>query len=248
MLPYNIEFIIDKINEYNNKIDEATVNNYSIRKINGLQGIVPGYMYDEKIDFNYPILELSGENHTWMRLTPLEIEATYQALKRAKGKVGVVGLGLGYFVQELLKNKKVSKIIVYEIDDDIIELYYKSFKRHPKIKIIKGDAFKAKSDNFDFFFVDIYEYKLTSKIADDYKLFNQLHQIEEYSFFGMEHFLLSCRYEEIVWVYIPEEWMDMSKKISEALEESGKIKFYKQLDENIVSQVLADFKVVLNDM
>lgn len=247
MLPYNIDFIKDKIASYNKKIKPAVSGDYEIRLIDGLKGIVPGYMYEEKIDFNYPILELQGTNHSWMRLTPLEVEATYQAIKRANGKVGVVGLGLGYMVQELIKKKNVKKVVVYEIEKEVIDLYYKSFKKHPKVKIIHGDAFAAKEDSFDFFFVDIYEYKLTSKVAEDYKKFMDLHDIYEYSFFGMEHFLLSCRYEEIVWVYIPEEWMEMSKKISEALEESGKIKFYKQLDEKLVSQVLADFKKVLNE-
>ena len=59
-------------------------------------------------------------------------------------------------------------------------------------------------------------------------------------------FLLSCKYDEIVWVYVPETWMAMCKDLSEALDQSGYIKFYEQLDEELVSKVLAGFKEVLN--
>ena len=103
-------------------------------------------------------------------------------------------------------------------------------------------------DKFDFFYADIYEYKLTSQVVDDYEKFNRLHEIEEYAFFGMEHFLLSCKYEEIVWVYIPESWMEMSKDAYRALGEAGYLAYYTALDEELVSQVLAKFKPVLEEL
>lgn len=40
--------------------------------------------------------------------------------------------------------------------------------------------------------------------------------------------------------------MAMCKDLSEALDQSGYIKFYEQLDEELVSKVLAGFKEVLN--
>ena len=48
-----------------------------------------------------------------MRLTPLEIEGSYFAIERAKGKVGIVGLGLGYVAQEMAKKEEVDEVIVY---------------------------------------------------------------------------------------------------------------------------------------
>ncbi len=47
----------------------------------------------------------------------------------AKGKVGVVGLGLGYVVEEMAKKPEVEEITVYEISKEIIELYYENFQR-----------------------------------------------------------------------------------------------------------------------
>ena len=194
------------------------------------------------------ILELHGPNHIWMRLTPLEIQASYFAIKMARGKVGVVGLGLGYVVEEMAKKAEVEEVVVYEISQDVIDLYYSNFKENPKIKVICCDALEAESKEFDFFYVDIYEYKLTSQIVDDYKKFNEIHNIEDYSFFGMEHFLLSCSYTEIVWVYIPENWMESSRKAFEAIQESNLLEYYEKLDEKLVSQVLEEFKIVLNDI
>ena len=103
----------------------------------------------------------------------------------------------------------------------------------------------------------IFNYKIGTEYAsggaggistvDDYIKFNKLHNIKEYFFWGMEHFLLSCKYEEIVWVYIPELWMEISKKIFISLQEENLLSFYKQLDESLVSEVLAKFKDALDD-
>lgn len=37
----------------------------------------------------------------------------------------------------------VEEVIVYEISEDVIELYNKNFIKNEKIKIIKGDVFKV---------------------------------------------------------------------------------------------------------
>lgn len=248
MKPFDKNYVLEKINEYNNKINKRKIGDYEIKSIDGLKGIVQGYLYQQEDEYDVNILELHGPNHIWMRLTPLEIQASYFAIKMAKGRVGVVGLGLGYVVEEMAKKSEVKEVIVYEISQEVIDLYYSNFMENPKIKIVCCDALKAESKKFDFFYVDIYEYKLTSKIVDDYKKFNEIHNIEEYSFFGVEHFLLSCSYTEIVWVYIPENWMESSRKAFEAIQESNLLEYYEKLDEKLVSQVLEEFKIVLNDI
>ena len=87
---------------------------------------------------------------------------------------------------------------------------------------------------------------MTSTVVKDYKIFIELHEVEDYAFWGMEHFLLSCKYEDIVWVYIPENWISMSKKSYEALDASGYIDWYKPLDEEKVRKILLEFKEILN--
>ncbi|MBS5936750.1 hypothetical protein E5347_02170 [Clostridium sartagoforme] len=247
MKPYDFEYIKSKINEYNCLISAKKIGSFEIKNIKNPGEYIDGYMYRKKGNLDVSILELHGPDNIWMRISPMEIESSYMFIKYAKGVVGVVGLGLGYVVQELAKKEEVKKVVVYEKEKDIIDLYYSSFKENNKIEIINEDAFKAKGKKFDYFYVDIYEYKLHTKVVEDFKTFNNLHNIEEYFFWGLEHFLLSCRYEEIVWVYVPELWMDISKKIFVALQESDLLKHYNQLDETLVSEVLSKFKVVLDE-
>ncbi|MBD7910253.1 MULTISPECIES: rRNA adenine N-6-methyltransferase family protein [Clostridium] len=244
MRPYEGVFIASKIEEYNLLINEAKSGECSISK---REGIKEGYLYEKDEEIKTRIPELLQRNKLSMRVGPKEIQGCYEAIKWAKGKVAIVGLGLGYLAQEMSKKKDVKEVIVYEINSDVIKLYNRNFSQNEKIKIIEGDAYKATKQKFDFFFVDIYGYELSLRVVEDYIKFNEIHEIQEYSFWGMEHFLLSCSYEEIVWVYIPELWMEMSKDISRELEKSGYMDYYKQLDEKLVSEVLAAFKVVLNE-
>lgn len=246
MKPYDNKYIHEKVKEYNSSISEGKIGKFEIKNKNNNSDYIDGYMYRKKGKINLNILELHGPDNIWMRISPIEIESSYMFIKYAKGKVGIVGLGLGYVVQELAKKSNVDEIIVYEKEKDVIDLYYSNFESNKKIKIINEDAFKAESQVFDYFYVDIYEYKLDTRVVDDYIKFNEIHKIEEYLFWGVEHFLLSCRYEEIVWVYIPELWMEISKKIFGALQEANLLKYYKQLDEKLVSEVLAAFKEVLD--
>ena len=247
MIPFHKDFIISTISEYNNKIKENQIGNYSIRKAEYYTDKIEGYLYEKNDVLDVQILELSNGDQVIMRLDPKDIQGSYESIKMAKGKVGVVGLGLGYVVQEMAKKDYVKEIIVYEISEEVISIYTESFKKNPKIKIINCDAYNAKSEVFDYFFVDIYGYELSEDVVLDYVKFNELHQIDQYSFFGVEHFLLSCNYEEIVWVYIPENWMLMSKNIFESLDTCGYLEYYKKLDEELVSKVLASFKEILNE-
>lgn len=246
MKPYDRNFVLQKIKEYNEKIHEGRVNNHEIIKIDGRKEKVCGYLYDHDEEIDADILELRGNDKFWMKLGPREIESSYGIIKQAHGRVGIVGLGLGYVAQEMAKSDKISEIVVYEFEKDIIDLYKKNFGENEKIKIVNEDAYKIKGEKFDYFYVDIYEYKLTDQVVSDYKHFNDALEIEDYVFWGVEHFLLSCRYEDIVWVYIPEIWMELSKQIFAALQESGYLNWYKQLDSELVRKVLAEFKVILN--
>lgn len=246
MIPFEKGYYKEKIREYDKKIKNSEWGNFKIFKRDGLQGIIDSYLYTYDDEINLPITELWDGDKTWMRICPKEIAGCYEAIRLAKGKVGVVGLGLGYYVQEVIKNKKVNEVIVYEESKDVIKLYEDNFGQNEKIKIVKGDAFKAEKNNFDFFFVDIYEYKITKKIAEDYKKFIRLHNIKEYYFFGVEKFLLDCPVEDVAMVYIPEEWMSGARDLFERLSDSGLLNSYTAYEnKNAISELLDEFKKVL---
>jgi hypothetical protein len=246
MKPYNKSFVFQEMKRYNDLINQGTCGDYKIVKDTIKRPKLQGYMYENEEEYDIDIIQLYESNNSLMKLTPKEIESSYGVISFAYGKVGIIGLGIGYVVQEIAKKSNVKEVIVYESSEEVIKLYNDNFGKNEKIRIIKGNAFKAKKDKFDFFYVDIYEYKLSSKIVEDYKILNELHEIEEYAFWGLEHFLLSCKYEDIVWVYIPENWISMSKKAYEALDGSGYLKSYKPLDDELVKKVLLEFKEILN--
>lgn len=246
MKPYNKEYILKILKEYNNAIKDGNKGLYKIDRRIFKKKDIHGYMYKNIEEYNIEIVELLKEDKCVMRIDPREIESSYEAICYARGKVGIVGLGLGYVALEMAKKENVSEVIVYETSQDIIDLYMDNFKENKKIKIICIDAFKADREKFDFFYVDIYNYSLTLKVVKDYKKFMKLHEIEEYSFWGMEHFMLSCRYEDILWVYVPENWVGMCKDLYTELQSSGYIKRYKPLNENKVTKILYEFKEILN--
>lgn len=246
MIPFEKGYYEEKIREYKKKFKCKELGEFKILEGNILEGTIDSYLYKYNDKTNLPIMELSKGKKTYMSLSPKEIAGCYEAIRLAKGKVGVVGLGLGYYVQEILKNKRVNEVIVYEISEDVIEIYKNNFGENEKVKIIKGDAFKAEKNNFDFFFVDIYEYKLSKKIVSDYKIFINLHNIEEYYFFGLEKFLLDCPVEEVAMVYIPEEWMSGTRDLFERLNDSGLLSSYIECENKAeVLELLHEFKKIL---
>ncbi|WP_297632497.1 hypothetical protein [uncultured Clostridium sp.] len=245
--PYNRKFLLEKIVEYNKIIKVNEIGNHKIVLNRNASKTLVGYGYEKENDLDIETLKLYNKEELIMELSAREVEGTYCIIKKARGRVGIIGLGLGYVAMEIAKKKNVKEVIVYEKEKDVIQLFEKNFGKQRKIKIIHGNGFEAKKDKFDYFYTDIYGYELSERIVSDYKQLMNLHQIKEYVFCGVEHFLLSATYEEIIWVFIPELWMEMSKRIFAALQETDSLKNYKKLNEELVSKVLSDFKVVLNE-
>ncbi|GKU27091.1 hypothetical protein [Clostridium folliculivorans] len=247
MIPFEEEFYIDKLKIYYDKFKNAKFNNLIINEnyLNRLEG----YLFlENELSYNndkLQILELTNGERKYMQFSPKEVQGSFEAIKRVKGKVGVVGLGMGYFLQEILKKEEVTDIVVYEKDKDVISLYEANFSISEKVKLINCDAFEAQRETFDFFYVDIYNYELSKDVVNHFIKFNELHNIENYLFWGMEHFLLSCKVEEIAWVYVPELWMEMARDLFERFNDSKYIQYFKQLDENLVECVLNEFTKVL---
>ncbi|WP_244834621.1 hypothetical protein [Clostridium sp. BJN0001] len=246
MKPYSYDYALEQMKLFNSLIKEKSFGKCSIEKKTEYALEDEGYMYKihKKTKSNHIILK-NGEE-VLMDLCKKEIQGAFVSIKMAKGKVAVAGLGLGYVPYIMALKKEVSKVIVYEKNKDVIELYNRNFKYNPKIDIINIDAFEAKSEHFDFYYVDIYNYELSDKVVYDYEKLNKLHQIEEYSFWGIEHFLLSCNYNDIMFVYLPEGWAYMAKFMYGELESHGYLDYYYPLDADLVRDVLMKFKKILN--
>lgn len=243
MIPFEKEYYKKKIDDFNKNIKEQRINQFSI-KYKKIVGNIKGYMYTYRDEIeNIPIL--MEEKKQWMALSPLEIGGCYEAVRVAFGRVGVVGLGLGYFVQEILNKEDVNEVLVYEISSEVIDMYLKNFGNHEKLKIINGDAFKFQGEEFEFFFCDIYENHIDERAIEHCRAFNKKHKIQYYSFWGMEHFLLSLDAEDVVAAKVPDYWMGMAKNLAKRfyMSEGGLEKFEK-LERDIVEKMLKTYKKI----
>ena len=113
MKPYDKKFVLDQMKKYNKLLNEDTCGNYKIVK-NISDELFLGYMYENKEKYNIPGINLLEDNRSLMQITPREIEGSYESIKFAYGTVGIVGLGLGYVVQEIASKTNVKKVIVYD--------------------------------------------------------------------------------------------------------------------------------------
>ena len=245
MTSYSAEACENKIKEYKEFLKEGKLNSVEIIYAD-IPKVTDGYIYKRRKMLREQPIELRCNGEFVMDLSVREVQGTKEAINRAHGKCGVLGLGLGFYAQEIAKKEDVTEVLVYEINSDIIDLYNKNYPNNPKIKIIQGDGFKCESQKFDFFFVDIYSYKIEEAIAKDYAKLIELHEIEEYSFFGLEKFLLSCPMEELLMVYMPDEWMDMTKSCYDRVDRIGQVKNIRKIRRNEASKLLKALKEILN--
>lgn len=110
----------------------------------------------------FPYLAVVKNDTIWMSVIPHEIETMKQPIRNAHGKVLVLGLGLGYYLFNILSKKEVSKVDVVEYDEKIINLFNKylldKFPCKDKLHIIHDDAFKylEVAKGYDYIFSDIW--------------------------------------------------------------------------------------------
>ena len=142
-----------------------------------------GYFKEE-----FPFIALNHQGVTWMNITPNEIETMEKAVKEAKGKILVFGLGLGYFPYMALLKEDVKSVTIIENDQNIISLFNSclkdKFPHQEKLSIIYDDAnnYINKIYSHDYVFVDLWhnpedgidfflKFKATEKINKNSKFF-----------------------------------------------------------------------------
>ena len=121
--------------------------------------ILPLGYYKQGLPF--PALEKGGQ--VWMSLIPHEILTMAKPIEEAKGKVLVLGIGLGYFAYMVSEKEEVTNVTLVENDPAVISLFESAllplFPHKEKIEIIKGDGIayaKNHGQEYDYAFVDIY--------------------------------------------------------------------------------------------
>ena len=115
-----------------------------------------------------------------MSLNPNEIETMKPYIKKAKGNVLVLGLGMGYVPYMISLKDEVKSITIIEKDKEIIDLFKKNllplFVNRNKITIIEDDAinYVAENNKYDYIFADLWH-----DAEDGLSLFVQLKRISK---------------------------------------------------------------------
>lgn len=129
---------------------------------------VDDVFYNEHTPISYfkekfPFLAVLDNDEIWMSIIPHEINTMKQPIKNATGNVLVYGLGLGYYLFNIVNKKEVNKVTVIENDKRIIDLFNEyllpKFPHKEKINILFKDAFDVASKmspEYDYVFADIW--------------------------------------------------------------------------------------------
>lgn len=112
--------------------------------------IVPGLIdlwlsrgYEEPLPKTMPEHERFVRGAVWMTITPAEMISQRSGIHRAKGKVLIGGLGLGWFLEEVCKKDDVEEVVVVEQSEELLDWYgYRLCREQPKVReVICGDVY-----------------------------------------------------------------------------------------------------------
>ncbi len=119
--------------------------------------------------WSYPCLK-DGEK-VLRSLTPYEIQTRQDAIEKAKGRVLVLGLKMGYYTYMAHRKESVEKVTVIEEDAALIEWFRQTilpqFEHPEKVEVIQADPAaymeSCAEESFDLCFVDLWENHLDAE-------------------------------------------------------------------------------------
>ena len=201
--PFEQSYYEQEKNWFLNKCKEVKTERLQIEYKN-IQGRLSGFMYQDFVDLkDVPVFYIDGK--VWMSITPMEVESHFIPIDCALGTVGVAGLGIGYYVQRILEKEDVDSVTVFELDQDVIDLYLEVFGDHPKLSIIQGDVLETCKDHeFDWFYNDIYGEMFEDSAFEHMKTLKNNNYIVDYHFWTMEGYVLAILNEGSR--HMPSDW------------------------------------------
>lgn len=96
-------------------------------------------------------------NRLWMTDADFEARTNWEAVSHATGDVFLGGLGLGFMIRPILKNKDVKSVTIIELSKDVITMISPTLPKK-KITVIHADArsWNPPKDAFDMIYMDIW--------------------------------------------------------------------------------------------
>lgn len=218
------QFGIAQCNEIaKNYPSDLTVGNASFNKIAFEGGRMDGYLESRFLSDKFDVARITRNGSTWMSITPMELESHITHIMEATGNVLVGGLGMGYYITQIVAKENVKSVVVIEKDPEVIEAYNKLIESNPvyfsnnKLQIIEGDFFDLtlylkENFTFDYAYLDIWLEMDFDQISEDFEKLNDLGGINAYrvGFWGMEKFVYH-KVIDLQWHYKPEEMSELIK-------------------------------------
>jgi spermidine synthase len=149
---------------------------YRPKYVEGRNGVLGRVAFDT----NVPILTLGfGEIHmrTMMSITPSEMFTFRPGIRRARGRVLIGGLGLGYFARKVLERRRqVKRVTVVEENPTVAKFFGDPLKEEfgNRVEIVTGDVFEYARHRlrvFDSVLLDIWE---GANLASDEAKFHRM--------------------------------------------------------------------------
>jgi len=147
-----------------------------------------GWMFTQKVDNNWL---------KWMSLTPMELESHMPHIAAARGTVVVAGLGMGFYLYNIIRSPKVTRVIVLEKDKAVVNLWKHAinpvqWEGFRKVELVIGDALTYKPGfPVDFLYADIWPYLGAYEALGITQKLQANIQAKEVGFWGQEFDLLS---------------------------------------------------------
>ncbi|MGD1524182.1 hypothetical protein [Vibrio owensii] len=186
------------IAEYKRK--ETNIGDWTIKPFN-LGGVQGYFTNGSEMGTGIALLKNST---TWMSITPMELESHLLPNSLASGTTVIAGLGLGMITLSLLKNPRVDKLIVLEIDQDLIDSFPELIEGESlanwnqniesgRLEVIQADCLKplkpevlSKVRNCDYMWVDVWETLFTNEGLEITQALQRQVKSKVVDFWGME--------------------------------------------------------------
>lgn len=98
---------------------DLTVGNASFNKIEFKGGRMDGYLEQRYLSEHFDVARLARNGNTWMSITPMELESHITHVLEATGDVLVGGLGMGYYITQIVSKPDVKSVVVIEKDMEV---------------------------------------------------------------------------------------------------------------------------------
>jgi hypothetical protein len=151
-------------------------------------------------------ISLLENGQSWMGLNLMNKWQAYEfvfELSEAQGVCVTTGLGLGVIQTLLLQNPKVTKVIVYEKNQNVINIFLQLVEKNnfdiSKLEIVNLDADSLNNVHCDCMFLDHFEHESDNEIVSRVKCISEKNTCKLLWYWpGVKHFTKFCISSNII--------------------------------------------------